>query len=360
MSEDEVTMRAAGERETRNYRVTSFDVAAEAGVSQSTVSRALAGDPVVSEATRLRVAEAAQRLNYQIDRNAARLRTGKTGTLAVVVICRPGQDRKDVNPFYFSLLGSICAAASTRGFETLVSFQDTAESLNGLYQEQRKADGMIVLGTSENAHAWRYFRERAAAGDRLVCWGSPHDELDWIRSDNREGARLATGHLIEAGYRAIVCIGSRVSPQRQFEERYEGYAEIMREAGLPPRLVEFEEGIAREEQGRRAVASLVESGEGFDAIFAVCDEIALGGLLELRARGISVPEDVGLVGFDGIRAGTHATPPLTTVEPDFEAAGSMLVGKLLNVVAGRESETRRVPVRLLARGSSRRPRHSRA
>ena len=70
----------------RSYRVTSFDVAAEAGVSQSTVSRALAGDPVVSEATRLRVAEAARRLNYFVDNNAARLRTGRTGTLAVVVI----------------------------------------------------------------------------------------------------------------------------------------------------------------------------------------------------------------------------------------------------------------------------------
>ena len=70
----------------RNYRVTSFDVAAEAGVSQSTVSRALAGDPVVSEATRLRVAEAARRLNYSVDENAARLRTGKTETLDVVVI----------------------------------------------------------------------------------------------------------------------------------------------------------------------------------------------------------------------------------------------------------------------------------
>lgn len=80
----------------RNYRVTSFDVAAEAGVSQSTVSRALAGDPVVSEATRLRVAEAARRLNYSVDENAARLRTGKTGTLAVVVICRPDEDRKEI------------------------------------------------------------------------------------------------------------------------------------------------------------------------------------------------------------------------------------------------------------------------
>lgn len=336
----------------RGFRATSFDVAAEAGVSQSTVSRALAGDPVVSEATRQRVTEAARRLNYHIDRNAARLRTGKTGTLAVVVICRAGEARKDVNPFSFSLLGSICAAASARGYETLVSFQDVPESFNGLYQEQRKADGLIVLGTTENAAAWDHFRACAATGDHIVFWGSPHDELDWVRSDNHEGARIATGHLIEQGRRTIACISSETSPQRQFRERYEGYAERMAEAGLVPHLVQFEEGLTREEQGQRAIASLVSSGTSFDAVFAVCDQIALGALGELRARGFVVPGDVGLVGFDGIRDGAHATPPLSTIEPDFQAAGEMLVDKLLGAVAGRPSERRRVPVKLLMRGSS--------
>lgn len=336
----------------RGFRATSFDVAAEAGVSQSTVSRALAGDPVVSETTRQRVAEAALRLNYQVDRNAARLRTGKTGTLAVVVICRPGQDHKDLNPFSFSLLGSICFAASARGYETLVSFQDVPASFNGLYEEQRKADGLIVIGTTENGAAWDYFRARAATGDRIVFWGSPHDELDWVRSDNREGARIATGHLIDQGFRTIACISSDVSPQRQFWERYEGYAERMAEAGLVPRLVRFEEGLTREEQGQRAIAGLVSAGTPFDAVFAVCDQIALGALGELRARGFAVPDDVGLVGFDGIRDGAHSTPTLSTIEPDFQAAGEMLVEKLLGAIAGQPSRQRRVPVKLLARGSS--------
>jgi len=338
----------------RHYRVTSFDVAAEAGVSQSTVSRALAGDPVVSEATRLRVIEAAQRLNYHVDENAARLRTGKTGTLAVVVICRAGEDRKDVNPFYFSLLGSICAAASMRHYETLVSFQDAPEGLFGLYQEQRKADGLLVLGTTENAGAWRHFREIGDSGAHMVCWGSPFDELDWIRSENGEGARLATGHLLERGYSQIVCIASETSPQRQFKERYDGYAAHMREAGLEPKLVEIEDGLGREEQGQRAVARLIESGAAFDSLFIVCDQMALGAMAELQAHGIKVPGDVGVVGFDGIRAGTHSTPTLSSIEPDFQAAGEMLVDRLLAVIAGKASEQRRVPVRLLARGSSRR------
>ena len=338
----------------RSFRMTSFDVAAEAGVSQSTVSRALAGDPVVSEATRAKVVAAAQKLNYHVDENAARLRTGRTGTLAVVVICRPGEDRKDVNPFYFSLLGSICAAASMRGHETLVSFQDAPGGLSGLYQEQRKADGLLVIGTTENAEAWRYFHDISDSGAHMVCWGSPFDELDWIRSDNFEGAKIATEHLIEAGYRAIACIASETSPQRQFKERYDGYGAAMRDAGLEPQLIDIAEGYSRDEQGRRAIAAMVASGAKFDAIFAVCDQIALGALQQLQDSGIAVPADVGLIGFDGIRAGAHSTPTLSSIEPDFQSAGVMLIDRLLAVIAGKTSEQRRVPVRLLKRGSSRR------
>lgn len=352
---DDITQphKDAGDPAPRRYRVTSFDVAAEAGVSQSTVSRALAGDPVVSEATRARVAAAAAKLKYHVDENAARLRTGKTGTLAVVVIVRPEQDMKDFNPFHFSLLGSVCAAASARGHDTLVSFQGGPDELRGLYQEQRKADGMIVIGTSENPAAWDYFHSIADSGAHVICWGSPHEDLDWIRSDNRGGARLATDHLIESGYRNIVCIASETSAQRQFKERWQGYAERMAEEKLPAHLVTFEEGYSRDEQGRRAALALIESGQPFDAIFCCCDEMALGVLPVLSDHGIAVPGQVGVVGFDGIRAGALAAPALSTIEPDFHAAGAALVDRLLAVIAGKPFEKERVPVRLLMRKSSR-------
>lgn len=339
----------------RGHRVTSFDVAALAGVSQSTVSRALAGDPVVSEPTRNRVVEAARQLNYFVDENAARLRTGRTGTIAVVVISREEEDHADVNPFYFSLLGAICAAASNRGHETIVSFQARPDSLAGRYEEQRKADGLIVIGTTANRPAWDYYRQLGEGGAHVCYWGSPFDDLDWIRSDNHQGARLATGHLIEQGYRKIVCITSDHSPQRQFTERYVGYAERMREAGLTPRDIQIDESLAREDQGRKAVGELIAGGEPFDAVFVCSDQIALGVLLELHERGIRVPDEVGVVGFDGIRSGAYSIPPLTSLEPDFQSAGTMLVDKLLKQIAGQPSQERRVPVRLVERASSRGP-----
>lgn len=336
----------------RISRVTSFDVAEAAGVSQSTVSRALAGDTSISEPTRRRVIEAAQRLNYQVDENAARLRRGRTGTLALVMICRPGQDRKDLNPFYFALLGSTCAAAAARGFEALVSLQDSPTNFWGHYQERRKADGMIVIGTSENTDAWEYFGH-LPEGTNWVCWGAPNDDFPWVRSDNHAGAALATRHMLVRGYRHIVCLGSETSPQRQFKERYDGYAAAMHDAGLEPVLQRIERGLPREEQGRLAAIALIESGRPFDGVFGVSDEIALGALKELTRRGVRVPDDVGVVGFDGVRAGAWSTPPLTTVESDFEVAGSLLVDRLIATIGGEAPSPRRAPVRLVARGSTR-------
>lgn len=333
-------------------RATSFDVAERAGVSQSTVSRALAGSQAITEATRARVLKAAEELGYVIDERAARLRRGRTGTLAVVVIGRQDEPASAINPFYFSLLGSVCAAAAAQGYETLVSFQSDADSLFGKYQERGQADGMIVIGTAINHAAWEYFHELGGDGRAVAFWGSPFDELDWVRSDNFAGGELATRTLVEAGCRAIVHIGTPDSPQRQFAERYDGYRAAMAQAGLTPVLQLVDESLDREAQGHRAIADLIAAETPFDGLFVACDAIALGALEELRARGIAVPGECALVGFDGIRAGEHSNPALTSIEPDFATAGALLVQTALGQQA---DERRRVPVRLLRRESVRTP-----
>ena len=100
---------------------------------------------------------------------------------------------------------------------------------------------------------------------------------------------------------------------------------------------------------------MIAAGEPFDAIFVVCDQIALGVLLELHERGISVPGQVGVVGFDGSRPGGYAIPPLTSVEPDFQSAGTMLVDKLMRQISGEPTDRGRVRVRLVPRASSKGP-----
>ncbi|MCK0129187.1 LacI family DNA-binding transcriptional regulator [Erythrobacter sp. F6033] len=331
-------------------RVTSFDVAEHAGVSQSTVSRALSGSAVISEATREKVLGAAQELGYFVDERAARLRRGHTGTISTVVICKPGGGARDVNPFSYALLGGICAAAAERGLEVLVSLQAEEDRLFGHYVERGQAEGMIVIGTTANRVAWDYFRKVGENTQPVAYWGSPLGDLDWVSSDNEAGARLAAEHLIERGCKQLVVVGSHTSTQRQFAERVDAFVARAKELGVSASLATIEPGGARRAQGRMATEALLESGEEFDGIFAVCDALAFGVMDALQSADLSVPDDIKLVGFDGIPASELTTPPLTTIEPDLDQAGRLLVEAIAD--GSEEPSTRRVPVKLLVRGSS--------
>mgnify|MGYP002784350919 FL=1 len=332
-------------------RVTSFDVAEKAGVSQSTVSRALSGSAVITEATRMRVIEAARELGYFVDERAARLRRGHTGTLATVVICKPGHSAKDVNPFSYALLGGICTAAAARGLEVLVSLQAEEDQLFGHYVERGQAEGLIVIGTTANRAAWDFFRKIGETSQPVAYWGSPMGDLDWVSSDNHAGAQIAADHLAARGCQRLVCIGSHGSAQRQFAERTDSFVERAGELGLAAQVVEIEQGRDRREQGRLAAEALLKSGAAFDGVFAVCDAIAFGVLEAFQAAGIAMPGQVKVIGFDGLPAGELSNPPLTSVEPDFDVAGRLLV-EAVTSEDGVHPSIRRVPVRLLERGSS--------
>lgn len=338
-------------RETvdRPHRVTSIDVAERAGVSQSTVSRALSGSETITAATRRRVEEAAADLGYHVNTRAAGLRKGETGTLAIVVIGRDGEGTAGINPFYYTLLGATCAAAAERGFEALVSFQSRPDDLFGHYVARRQADGLVVIGTASNAAAWDYFRACAAVSPAIAFWGSPFDDAVWVRSDNLSGGLLAVERLVQGGARDIVFVGDTGSSQRQYSERYDGYRAAMAANGLMANDALVTRGENRVEQGRNAIAALCDGGTRFDGLFFACDAMALGALEELSARGIAVPGSVGVVGFDGLGSGAFSNPPLTTVEPDFAHAGRLLVETAL-APDGDRCE-RRVPVRLVERSS---------
>jgi len=335
----------------RRPRITSFDVAEAAGVSQSTVSRALAGSPMITDETRARVEAAATALGYHADARAARLRSGRTGTLAIVVIGRAGLDPTRVSAFHYALLGSTCAAAAERGYQSLVSFQSEPGRFGWNFAAQGQADGLIVMGTSVNRQAWADLRTAEPAGP-VALWGAPFDDGRWIRADNRAGARLAVERLLAAGHRRIAFVGTVDAVHPQFAERYAGYCDALAAAGLPPGEAIGVSGDDRIQGGRAAAAELLARTEPPDAVFAASDTIALGVLETLDRAGVAVPADCGVVGFDGLAAGELSHPPLTTIAPDFAEAGRALVRRICD---GGDM-TSRIPVRLVERGSVRRAR----
>lgn len=330
-------------------RVTAIDVAQEAGVSQSTVSRALAGSRDISEETRSRVARAAAELGYHIDARAARLRRGRAGTLAIVVIGRPGLTAAQMNGFHYALLGATCEAAAEHGFDALVSFQSQPDRDTWAYVARGQADGLIVLGSGVNRAAWDSLRATGGVGP-LATWGAPHDDLPWVRAANTEGARLAVERLVAAGHRRIAFVGPVDDDHPQFSERFDGFRAAMHARGLEAASPIGLAGNDRARSGRDAVREILSAATPCDAIVAANDMIALGALEALAQAGRRVPEDFGVIGFDNLAAGAHSHPALTTIGPDFAAAGRRLVA----LACGTPGSENRVPVGLVERGSVRR------
>lgn len=338
-------------------RPTSFDVAERAGVSQSTVSRALRGSHGVNSETRTRVAAAARALGYVVDRHASSLRLKSSETLALVTICRPGEDRSAINPFYFALLGSIAAATSARGFNLLVSFQESPANFRADFVASGLADAMIVIGTSSNHAAWQYFGQALESGLDFVCWGSPGAPFRGLRSDNHIGGHLAAEHLLARGCRSIGFIGPASGTGRQLDERREGFIAALADAGLSPLIAQPPSAHDRQEEGTAAVLQLLRENPDIDGIFAVSDMLALGALQGLKESGRQVPSDIALIGFDGIHAGALSDPALTTIEPDLDAAGEALVALALKNTAKSTEKPNAtancyVPIRLVLRASA--------
>lgn len=336
----------------QDSRVTGHQLAAMLGLSQPTVSRALRGHKKVNEQTRLRVLELAKELNYSVDHNALRLRTRQSFTIALVLLCRPGENRANINPFYLSLLGCIAASAADHGYNLIISFQDNEQNFFANYTGSGQADGLIVIGSGQNVDGWAFFGQQAKYGAPMLCWGASKEDLLSIKSDNPHGVRLAISHLRNKGCRAIAYIGPSDSEQPSFRDRMATYLEMMAEQGQPVICPPLPENAVREEQGYEATASLLRDKVEFDGLFAANDFIALGAMRALADHGLRVGQDVRVVGFDGIAMGAYAQPPLTTIEQDYRLAGETLVNALIAVMNGEEPDLSPVPVQLLERASA--------
>jgi len=334
---------------------TSFDIAELAGVSQPTVSRALRGDPTVSEATRKRIEAVARQLNYTVDKNASGLRRRQSNTLALLLFEDPTSDDSMINPFFLSMLGSITRTCAQRSYDLLISFQQMSTDWHVDYEDSRKADGLILLGYGDY-EVYRSRLERLVAqGTHFVRWGSVQHGQPGITigCDNIQGGRDAARHLIEQGRHRIAFLGEASGRYPEFHDRYRGYCLAHDEVGLPPPPLTLQaDAITTEASGHDAMRRILLRGERPDAVFAASDLIAIGAMHALVEQGLSVPADVAVVGFDDITAATLANPPLTTVAQDARAAGEMLVDALLAQLKGETVKGAMLPARLVVRKSS--------
>jgi len=334
-------------------KATSFDIAYLAGVSQPTVSRALRGSPQVSEETRRRVEAIAQQLNYKVDKNASNLRCQRSNTLALLFFEDPTPDDSQINPFFHSMLGSITRACARNGYDLLISFQQQSGQWHENYADTRKADGLILLGYGDYVEYRGRLERLVEQGTNFVLWGVMQAGQPGLSvgSDNFQGSHLATQHLIGLGRRSIAFLGTASTHYPEFLERYRGYSQALKDAGIVAHRALQVDSITTERSGYSATCELLERGTQFDAIVAASDLIAMGALHALQERHVEVPGQVAVVGFDDIPAATLTNPPLTTVAQDTRLAGDVLVETVLSQIKGEPAEARTLKTRLIVRQS---------
>lgn len=334
-------------------KATSFDIAYKAGVSQSTVSRALRNSPLVNEETRKKVQQIAKELNYKVDKNASNLRSQQSDTIALLLFEDSTSDDSAINPFFLSMLGSITRACANRGYDLLVSFQQASNDWHADFEDSNKADGLILLGYGDYVDFAEKLVKLTEQGTHFVRWGAEVSDvpITAIGSDNFNGGKAVTEHVIRQGRTQLAFLGSASSHAPEFFERYKGHCQALSDNGLTVNPKLQINALYTEDAGYKAANELLDSGESFDAICAACDLIAIGAMRALTERGIKIPDDIAVVGFDDIAVASFTFPPLTTVKQDTKLAGELLVESLLSSIEGSDVKTTLIPPQLIIRKS---------
>jgi LacI family transcriptional regulator len=332
------------------------DVAEEAAVSLTTASRALDpdNDHPVSDRTRARVLAAATRLDYRPNPMARALRTRRVPTIAVVV-----HDVSD--PYFAEIVRGATAAASARGFLTVVCSSDRDPATELRYVEMlclSRVSGVLFAGGGLDEPSYQrqmndYARSIAHYGGAIVALGPRSEKWPAEVPANRIGAGLVTKHLLSLGHVRVAMVSG---PATLFtsREREFGYLETMKAAGLEPRIERADFSIAG---GAEAIDQLISAGPP-TAVFMASDTMALGALSELRRRGIAVPEDLSVAGFDDIPGLEFIDPRLTTVHVPMLEIGAAGVARLLRQLDEGDTNTRTKlhAVHLVVRESTGKPR----
>ena len=334
-------------------KATSFDIAYLAGVSQSTVSRALRGSPLVNPETTKRILEAAEQLHYTVDKHASSLRTQRAGTLALLLFEDPTSDASHINPFFLPMLSAITRACASHGQDLLISFQQLSHDWHADYGDSKKADGLLLLGYGDYLAYLGKLSKLVEQGTPFVRWGAvlPDQPGISIGCDNLGGGRQAGAHLLACGRRRIAFLGDASSHYPEFLDRFLGCDAALRDAGLAMDRALQVDAESSEDAGYAAARELLRRGAIFDAVFGASDLIAIGAMRFLAEAGLDVPADVAVVGFDDIPAARITTPALTTVRQDTVRAGELLVEPLVALVDGHPAQSQRLPTELVVRRS---------
>jgi DNA-binding LacI/PurR family transcriptional regulator len=326
------------------------DVARLAGVSISTVSRALADSKLIPEERRNELKKIAADAGYVVNPSARSLRIRRTETISIVLPIGHDQSQLITDPFFLQMFGHLTNAITARGYQVLINriTQTNDDWLASIVRSQRQ-DGIIIVGQSDQHETLNAIGETYLP---MVVWGAqiPRQSYCSVGTDNTGGARLAVNHLINTGRRRIAFLGPRHLPE--IEARWNGYADALRKAGIEPDEQLTQSARFTTETAYESARALFSADLSVDAIFAASDLIAIAAMKAAQASGLRVPEDVAIVGFDDIEVSASTSPSLTTVRQDLGRAATTIVDLLFRRLRGELTPSATLPPELIIRSSS--------
>lgn len=322
-------------RSSRTGRATMADVAERAGVSAITVSRAFKRPELVAPELRAHILDTAQSMGYVPNQAASSLASARSMTVAVLI---PSM----TNMVFVETLAGIHDVLHPRGYQILIGVSHYSpveeERLLRTYL-QFQPDGILVTGNDHTATTLRYL---AALRSPTVHMMELLDDPDSysVGCSQFEGGLMMTRHLLERGYRRIGFVAVQLDPRTL--ARLEGYRQALRDAGLydPAREWQVPEASSIS-LGAAMLDRIVEEKTDCDAVFFCNDDLAQGALFQCQRRGIRVPEQLAIGGFNDLAASAWTTPTLTTVATPRYAIGRHSAALLLDLMEGREPATRR-------------------
>lgn len=324
------------------------EVAAMAGVAPITASRAIRGEGYVSEEARARIMDAAAKLNYAPDMVARRMRGEKSRLIGIFV-----------NNFGSLVLHEITReishAARARGYDILLFNAERFDLPDRAGTRDMLANlcAGLILPMPNVEDGYLAVLEKRQLPCVFVNFDARDMALPVVGIRNRDGARLAVEHLLSLGHRRIAFIaGSHQTGQSA--ERQAAYVQALEDAGIEVDPALIVSGLFRQTGGFAATEALLALPQPPTAIFAANDEMAFGAIDAIHSKGLRVPEDISVVGFDDIGTSSHIHPPLTTMRQPLAELSASAVGELMALIEGHGVEARKLtlPLQLIVRQST--------
>lgn len=324
----------------KTKKVSLKDIARQAGVSTALVSFALNGkdkEHRISEETVRHILQIAKELNYKPNIAAKNLRSGKSGTIGVVI--------PDIsNPFFAQIVRGMEDVAARLGYTVFFGSSDEyAPKLQGLVESliNRGVDGLIIAPCE---HSEEFLQQLVDNNVPIVQFDRPYKEIEssYVALNNHRAAYLATNHLIEAGFHRVGMVAYDISLSHM-QERIEGYKAAMEHHGLKS---EIAIGFAKSDNVRKSTAKVIAKmrEKGVDALFFATNTISVAGLYAVSEQKIAIPSELGLVGFDGSDTFELYSTPLSYIKQPIEKLSKKAVEILVNLMEENNSTIQSVQI----------------